>query len=518
MLPGDPDEVGGHRLEGRLGSGGQGVVYLGRTADGAPVAVKILHQDWAAEEDTRRRLAGEIAAARRVAPFCIAQVIDADVTGPRPYIVSEYVDGPSLQEAAPRSGGALHRLAVGTATALAAVHRAGVVHRDFKPANVLLGSDGPRVVDFGIARRLDASTTSGDVVGTIPFMAPEQIAGEPAGPASDVFSWGCVMVFAATRRPPFGEDTVPAVLNRVLHREPDLGDLAEPLRGIVADALRKDPAGRPTMFDITMRLLSVAGEDPVPGSPYGTALPPGTTPGETRPAAPTVPSPGGHVTLPRPYGTGGRRRRLLMGAASGVLALAATAGALLARSVEAGNSPAPSESGSGQGVTAADTPAPPPSPAVSPSPTASPSATASPTVLAQGTEPATENTDPPVETTRRPKPASFPAGFAGTWRGPVDYDPGAEDRLVVTITKGGTTITERFLDYRCTGTSAIKEVSGTVVRLKRTGMRGNCVHNGEIHLTLNPDGTLSFEYAGRGENEYTKNVKFFMHATLHRDP
>lgn len=512
LLPGDPDEVGGYRLEGRLGSGGQGVVYLGRTADGTPVAVKILHRDWAAEEDTRRRLAGEIAAARRVAPFCIAQVIDADLTGPRPYIVSEYVDGPSLQEAAPRSGGALHRLAVGTATALAAVHRAGVVHRDFKPANVLLGSDGPRVVDFGIARRLDASTTSGDVVGTIPFMAPEQIAGEPAGPASDVFSWGCVMVFAATRRPPFGEDTVPAVLNRILHSEPDLGDLAEPLRGIVADALRKDPAGRPTMFDITMRLLAGAG----PAPDDRTARLHAPAPGEARPAAPAAPPPGGPVTRPGPYDA--RRRRLLMGAASGAIALAATAGVLLARSVEAGDSPAPSESGSGPDVVAAGTPTPTPSPPPGISPSApTPTATASPTVLARNTGPPGD-TDPPAESTGRPRPALFPAGFAGTWRGPVDYDPGAEDRLVVTIKKGGTTITERFLGYRCTGTSAIKEVSGTAVRLKRTGMRGNCVRNGEILLTLNPDGTLSFEYAGRGENEYTKHVRFFMHATLHRDP
>ncbi|MFF5209170.1 protein kinase [Streptosporangium sp. NPDC000396] len=251
LLPEDPPAVGPYRLLGRLGEGGQGVVYLGQAPDGRRVAVKVLQDGLAGDH----HFAKEIDAARRVEPFCVAQVLDASLGG-RPYIVTEYVEGPSLQQAGRHGGADLQRLAVATATALAAIHRAGVVHRDFKPANVLLGRDGPRVIDFGIARAAGHSlTVTSSIVGTPAYMAPEQLAGEPIGPAVDVFGWASVIVFAATGTPPFGNDSLPAVIRRILHDEPYLGDLPGPLRPIVLACLAKDPAARPTMQDVLLRLI-----------------------------------------------------------------------------------------------------------------------------------------------------------------------------------------------------------------------------------------------------------------------
>ncbi|MFF3671380.1 serine/threonine-protein kinase [Microtetraspora malaysiensis] len=542
LLPDDPREVGGYALQSRLGAGGQGVVYLGRAPDGTNVAVKVLHRGWAGGE-SRKRLVREISAARRVAPFCVAQVLDADVDADLPYIVSEYVEGPSLQQAGPRSGTALHRLAVSTATALAAVHEAGVVHRDFKPANVLLGSDGPRVIDFGIARHLDATTRSSGLVGTPSYMSPEQIGGATATPASDVFAWGCVIVFAATGRPPFGDDSVPAVINRVMNREPDLGDLAEPLRSIVTDALRKDPAQRPSILDIQMRLLGRSAEEKAPtadapppataatpsAAPDAPPLPlprahaePSAAPSGTAPAPDsrqrgagdgraTVPPAGTHdgaVTAPGGYGAR-RRNALLAGTGAAALAVAVVAGVLLWPG--AGNGDSREPTGGGDGTTALgptgreilDTTG-------SPTPHAS-SASADPPLPSPGISPTSKSGSGSKHANE------FPASYAGVWRGQVDYDPGAHDRLVLTIKKGSRTATEQFLDYRCTGTSELNEISDSIARLERKSMRGNCVRNGEIFLTLNDDGTLGFEYAGHGENKVTKDSPFFMHATLTRD-
>lgn len=251
LHPGDPEAIAAYRIVGRLGEGGQGIVYLGQAPDGRPVAVKVLRQSVGGDN----RFAKEIAAARRVEPFCIAQVLDASMSG-RPYIVSEYVEGPALQQAGRHYGADLQRLAVSTATALAAIHEAGIVHRDFKPANVLLGRDGPRVVDFGIARVADSAVTvTSSVVGTPAYMAPEQLAGAYVGPAADVFAWACVMVFAGTGTPPFGDDSLPAVITRILNQEPFLGDLPEPLRSVVYACLAKDPGARPQMRDVLLRLL-----------------------------------------------------------------------------------------------------------------------------------------------------------------------------------------------------------------------------------------------------------------------
>nr|SBO92120.1 Tyrosine protein kinase:Serine/threonine protein kinase [Nonomuraea gerenzanensis] len=232
------------------------------------MAVKWLRPDLSGDQVSVERFLREVQVAQQVAPFCTAAVLGTGVEQDRPYIVSEFIEGPSLQrvvqEEGPRTGSVLHRLAIGTATALAAIHQAGIVHRDFKPANVIIGADGPRVIDFGIARALNAtSTISSMVVGTPSYMPPEQIMGHTVGPAADMFSWASAMVFAASGRAPFGSDTMPAVINRVLNQQPDLGALGEgPLRDVVVACLAKDPAQRPTAEQVIMRLLQQPAPNP----------------------------------------------------------------------------------------------------------------------------------------------------------------------------------------------------------------------------------------------------------------
>ncbi|MFG1999963.1 serine/threonine-protein kinase [Spirillospora sp. NPDC048911] len=266
--PDDPRRVGDYELLGRLGEGGQGVVYLGRADDGELVTVKLLRGGAAAGQRARSRFGKEVDAALQVANRHTARVLDADVTGDRPYIVSEYVEGPSLQHVVDEDGPLpepqLHRLALRTAGALAAIHRAGVVHRDFKPGNVLLGPDGAKVIDFGIARIPDATPITTGPVGTPAYMAPEQIEDEPVGPPADVFSWGATMVFAATGRPPFGTGASAAVMRRVTTRRPDLGELDGPMRDLVARCLDKNPAARPKAGQIVRALRGDETPQPKP--------------------------------------------------------------------------------------------------------------------------------------------------------------------------------------------------------------------------------------------------------------
>ncbi|MEU0486037.1 serine/threonine-protein kinase, partial [Streptosporangium sp. NPDC006013] len=265
-LPGDPAEVGPYRIAGRLGRGGQGTVYLAESPSGARVAVKVLGRSDATDQ-TLARFNREIELARRVKAFCTAQVLEHGEVSGTPYIVSEYVDGPSLAqvigERGPLRGAELRRLAIGTLTALAAIHQAGVVHRDFKPANVLLARDGPRVIDFGISRALDAEATLSDqLVGTPPYMAPEQFDGRDAGPPADLFAWASTVVCAATGEPPFGGDVLPAVIHRILTAEPRLGSLDDGLRELVGECLAKDPQARPAATQALLRLLGHQVESP----------------------------------------------------------------------------------------------------------------------------------------------------------------------------------------------------------------------------------------------------------------
>ncbi|MFD0898953.1 serine/threonine-protein kinase [Actinomadura sediminis] len=264
LRPGDPRQVGPYRLESRLGGGGMGQVYLGRFRSGRPVAVKIVRPEFAGDAGFRRRFALEVEAARRVGGFFAAQVVDADPDADPPWLVTAYIPGPSLHAAVERHGPlpatALGVLGAGLAEGLAAVHACDLVHRDLKPSNVLLADDGPRVIDFGIARALDATahTLTQGVVGTPSFMSPEQANGEAAGPPSDVFALGSVLVFAATGRGPFGAGPALAILRRVIDEEPDLTGLTGALRETVAACLAKDPDDRPTVAEVLDRLAAPA--------------------------------------------------------------------------------------------------------------------------------------------------------------------------------------------------------------------------------------------------------------------
>ncbi|MFI7455372.1 WD40 repeat domain-containing serine/threonine protein kinase [Nonomuraea sp. NPDC049714] len=268
LRPGEPERVGPYRLLACLGEGGQGAVYRACNAAGDEVAIKLLHARLDGDERASTRFLREAKAARQVAQFCTARVLDAGIHEGISYIVTELVDGESLDKVVRREGprdfGALERLAVSTATALAAIHRAGIVHRDFKPQNVLLGPDGVRVIDFGIAKMVgsSASTTQG-LIGTPAYMSPEQISGGEVGPASDMFSWAATLLFAATGRNVFNGENVAAAMHRVLHHEPELPPLPEPLRELVARALAKDPRRRPAAHEVILRLV---GHDPVAGS------------------------------------------------------------------------------------------------------------------------------------------------------------------------------------------------------------------------------------------------------------
>jgi hypothetical protein len=252
-----PDRLGPYRLRERIGEGGMGAVYLARDREHRMVAVKVLHSRVAEEPNARRRLAREVEAMRRVRSPYVAEVLDADVTGKFPYIVTRYVPGHTLDDAVRRQGPlppwALERLARGLAQALAAVHAAGVVHRDLKPGNVMLHDGDPVVIDFGIAHTGDSTrlTQTGMFMGTPGYLAPEVIEGQPSSEASDIHSWGATIAFAATGRPPFGSGSFENVFYRIVQGNADLAGIPGPLAQMVSAALSRDPRSRPTAARLT---------------------------------------------------------------------------------------------------------------------------------------------------------------------------------------------------------------------------------------------------------------------------
>ncbi|MET9387141.1 serine/threonine-protein kinase [Streptomyces sp. NPDC002928] len=260
-----PEYAGHYRLESCLGSGGMGIVHLARSASGMKLAVKVVHAQFAKDPEFRGRFRQEVAAARRVSGAFTASVVDADPEAERPWMATLFIPGPTLSDQVKRNGSMepaqLRRLMAGLAEALRDIHRVGVVHRDLKPSNVLLAEDGPKVIDFGISRPKDSElrTETGKLIGTPPFMAPEQFRRpREVGPAADVFALGSVMVHAATGRGPFDSDSPYVVAYQVVHDEPDLTGVPESLAPLVLRCLAKEPEDRPTPDELMRELRSVA--------------------------------------------------------------------------------------------------------------------------------------------------------------------------------------------------------------------------------------------------------------------
>ena len=445
LQPTDPQLIRPYRLRGRLGAGGMGQVFLGLSAGGRPVAVKVVRAHLATDPEFRERFRREIAVARKVSGVYTSPVIDADVDGPLPWLATAYVEGPSLADAVSEHGPMPPRsvlaLAAGLAEGLSAIHAAGVVHRDLKPANVLLAEDGPRVIDFGISRAVEASalTSTGLVVGSPGFMSPEQAEGREVGPPSDIFSLGAVLAFAATGQGPFGTGSTPALVYRVVYSPPNLDNLPAGIRPLIERCLAKDPAQRPT----ATQLLAEAGA----ARPTTAWLPePVTRTFIQAPQTTTEPrlvQPGPAATrmdVARPAGPGqpGRRPRrrawrpvAVVSLSAGLLAgctftgMALTSGSGHPAGVQATqtvspatSSPAPSASPSTSlPVTATPSTSAPVTASASPTVTATPTASAPPTVIVSGspspsatvTTTAPANTPTPTSTPVTPTPATTTA-------------------------------------------------------------------------------------------------------------
>ncbi|MDF6041338.1 protein kinase [Streptomyces sp. JH14] len=263
----DPRVVGSFRLHRRLGAGGMGVVYLGSDRRGQRVALKVIRPDLAEDQEFRSRFAREVSAARRIRGGCTARLVAADLEADRPWFATQYVPGPSLHdkvaEEGPLSAAEVASIGAALSEGLVAVHEAGVVHRDLKPSNILLSPKGPRIIDFGIAWATGASTLThvGTAVGSPGFLAPEQVRGAAVTPATDVFSLGATLAYAATADSPFGHGSSEVMLYRVVHEEPQLFDVHDALAPLVSACLAKDPEERPSTLQLSMRLKEIAARE-----------------------------------------------------------------------------------------------------------------------------------------------------------------------------------------------------------------------------------------------------------------
>jgi eukaryotic-like serine/threonine-protein kinase len=427
----DPAQVGSYRLTARLGAGGMGVVYLATAGNGSPVAVKVLRPELSDDEEFRTRFSREVSALTRVKGVCTVRVLEADTTSARPYLVTEYVEGPSLSEYIEANGPMeprmLYGLATGLAEALTAIHAAGIVHRDLKPSNVLLTTGGPKVIDFGIAQVLEATavTKAGFTVGSAGFMAPEQIMGR-AGPAADVFSWAVTIAYAASGRSPFGTGTTETILYRILHDTPDLAGVPGSLLPQVTAALAKEPQARPTAAELLSQLtrpavqpsagydsptqtilaqtwLTPASRPQVPGTPPQVPVTPPQVP-----AAPSqVPATPPHTPARRP----GARRPALFAIVLTVAILVGAGGAALAFALAGHHANNPG-TGSSQSPTAPPAPtvtnsaqSPPTSPSsaipsqVTSAPASSSSGTPSPSNTPSSSSPSSSSSSLPSSST-----------------------------------------------------------------------------------------------------------------------
>ncbi|GHE91829.1 serine/threonine protein kinase [Streptomyces longispororuber] len=374
LRSGDPEEIGGYPLESRLGSGGMGTVFLARTASGRPIAIKLIHQQFADDDEFRIRFRQEVAAARRVSGAFTAAVVDADPEGRHPWMATTYIEGATLAQRiarrGPIGGAELRSLAIGLAEALRDIHRADVVHRDLKPSNVVLSPEGPRVIDFGISRAADQQTLTmtGRVIGTPPFMSPEQLQNpRGVGPSSDVFSLGTLLVYAATGQGPFDADSPYMTAYQVVHEAPALDDVPGALRAAVEPCLAKDPAARPTVDELLVRLRDLPVELAAAESRgsrtrdtdtqhHLSTAPDGTA------GAPSTPGPGDTAGATSASGGLGRRlRRRWRPVLAAVVAVAAIGGgvAVLRASTETtGGTPDGGPDGRGHTVAATGVPLP----------------------------------------------------------------------------------------------------------------------------------------------------------------
>ncbi|WP_354643769.1 protein kinase domain-containing protein [Kitasatospora camelliae] len=526
-----------------------GEVYLGRNPGGRTVAVKLVRGEFAADPEFRSRFRQEVAAARRVGGQWTAPVLDADTDGEQPWVATGYVAGPPLgaavREHGPLPVPVVRALGLGLAEALEHVHGQGLVHRDIKPSNVLLAIDGPRLIDFGIARALDAATVltqAGYVVGSPGFMSPEQAQGQPAGPPGDVFSLGAVLAYAATGVAPFGEGVSAAVLlYRVLHEQPDLGPVAPALRAVVEDCLAKDPADRPTPAELRERLaageggtvrLGVRGwlppvvaesvariavellsldsdapdptpepsdeqadrapadavPTPTPTSPAAGGRPEAVVPSPTASgSAPGTPGPLVELTPPAPAAPAAARRRVRWAAGVAVaVAVAVTAGLVLwlGRGTDGD-----AEQGAA--------PVPPVSPQATPSPTQTPTPTPTPS----------------------PTPSmagDLPVGFLGTWEGRVLKDGDAPSHVWIYRIKlsagkvgdlvGRSSTTLESEGRTCPSVNKLLSAAADTLVVAEMGNGGSCSEQGipqAMTFRLTPEGRLAVSQEGWVDAELT---------------